>query len=104
MRITEQEYRTRLANLQSQVAAHDLDAFLISSKDALQANMVISHEPGIYLQGVGGVRHSDTILVTEDGYENLTRYPTDLDSLIVKGMKLFTQLRGALVRRAVGIK
>jgi Xaa-Pro dipeptidase len=74
------------------------------SKDTLRVNMVISNEPGIYLQGVGGVRHSDTILVTGDGYENLTHYPTDLDSLIVKGMKRFTKLRGALVRRAVGIK
>jgi hypothetical protein len=35
MRITEQEDRTRLAKLQSQVAAHDLDAFLISSKDSI---------------------------------------------------------------------
>jgi Xaa-Pro aminopeptidase len=74
------------------------------SKETLQINMVISNEPGIYLQGVGGVRHSDTVLVTEGGYENLTHYPTDLDSLITKGRKLLTQLRGALVRRAEGIK
>ena len=44
MRITGQEYRTRLANLQSQAAAHDLDAFLISSKDRV-----------FYLKGVAGL-------------------------------------------------
>ena len=44
MLITEQEYRTRLANLQSQVAVHDLDAFLISSKDSI-----------FYLTGVAGL-------------------------------------------------
>lgn len=39
---------------------------------ALQPNMVITIEPGIYLPGVGGVRLEDTILITESGYENLT--------------------------------
>ncbi len=29
-------------------------------------------EPGIYAPGVGGARHSDTVLVTATGYELLT--------------------------------
>jgi len=32
---------------------------------------------------VGGFRHSDTVLVTEDGLEILTYYPRDLDSLMI---------------------
>ena len=38
----------------------------------LQAGMVITIEPGIYLPKIGGVRLEDTILITEIGYENLT--------------------------------
>jgi Xaa-Pro aminopeptidase len=38
----------------------------------LQPGMVLTIEPGIYLPGIGGVRLEDTILITENGYENLT--------------------------------
>lgn len=40
-------------------------------------------EPGFYVEGLGGFRHSDTVLVTEDGTETLTSYPRDADSLTV---------------------
>lgn len=40
-------------------------------------------EPGFYVEGIGGFRHSDTVLVTEDGVESLTYYPRDLESLTV---------------------
>lgn len=72
--------------------------------DVLQENMVISIEPGIYLPDVGGIRHSDTVLVTRGGYELLTRYPMDLASLTLTAPKRMTRLRGALVRRAAGVK
>jgi Xaa-Pro aminopeptidase len=38
----------------------------------LQAGMVLTIEPGIYLPKVGGVRLEDTILITEQGFQNLT--------------------------------
>lgn len=38
----------------------------------LLPGMVITIEPGIYLPGLGGVRLEDTILITPNGYENLT--------------------------------
>jgi len=34
------------------------------SEDVLAPGMLISVESGIYLPGVGGVRHSDTVLIT----------------------------------------
>ena len=40
--------------------------------DILQAGMVITVEPGIYLPGIGGVRIEDTCLVRENGSESLT--------------------------------
>ncbi len=69
--------------------------------DILAENMVISIEPGIYLKGIGGLRHSDTVLVTKDGFELLTHLPTDIESLTIKDWKLFTRLKGWWVRRAV---
>lgn len=41
---------------------------------ALEPGMVITVEPGIYVDGVGGARFGDTVLVTESGYEVLTPY------------------------------
>ena len=67
----------------------------------MAASMLISIEPGIYLQGIGGIRHSDTVLVTKQGYELLTRYPIDLDALMIRGWKMGTRIKGQLVRRAL---
>ena len=37
----------------------------------LETGMAITIEPGLYLPGVGGIRHEDTILITPKGYVNL---------------------------------
>ncbi len=46
--------------------------------DVLEAGMVCTVEPGIYLEGVVGVRIEDTVLVTADGCERLTTSSKDL--------------------------
>lgn len=47
----------------------------------LQPGMVITIEPGAYLEGIGGVRIEDTVLVTESGCEILTPTSKELVQL-----------------------
>jgi Xaa-Pro dipeptidase len=58
--------------------------FLDSGDDTeIRPGMVFTVEPGLYSPELGGYRHSDTVLVTEQGIEILTYYPRDLESLII---------------------
>jgi Xaa-Pro aminopeptidase len=47
--------------------------------DDLVPGDVVTLEPGLYRHGYGGVRLEDLILVTEDGAENLTDFPYELE-------------------------
>ncbi|MEP6976646.1 MAG: Xaa-Pro peptidase family protein [Thermoleophilia bacterium] len=44
----------------------------------LVAGDVVTLEPGLYRRGYGGLRLEDLVVVTEDGGENLTDFPYDL--------------------------
>ena len=58
--------------------------FLDTGDDTeIRPGMVFTVEPGLYAPELGGFRHSDTVLVTDDGIEVLTYYPRDLESLII---------------------
>jgi Xaa-Pro aminopeptidase len=46
--------------------------------DRLEAGMVCTVEPGIYIEGLAGVRIEDTVLVTPGGCERLTTSPKEL--------------------------
>ena len=48
------------------------------SERVLQAGMIITDEPGIYVENLGGVRIEDLVLVTENGYEVLSKSTKDL--------------------------
>ena len=62
---------------------HEMPFFDRGDNTILRPGMVMSVEPGFYTPGVAGYRHSDTIVVTEDGCEVLTNYPCELDELII---------------------
>ena len=57
----------------------------IGDDTEIKPGMVFTVEPGLYSDELGGFRHSDTVLVTEDGIEMMTYYPRDIDSLTLPG-------------------
>jgi Xaa-Pro aminopeptidase len=57
---------------------HEAPRVRANSDDVLEAGMVITIEPGVYIPGWGGVRIEDDVLVTRDGYTLLTTLPREL--------------------------
>ena len=49
------------------------------SENILEENMVISVEPGIYVEGLGGVRIEDLVVVQHDGVRNLNEFSKTLN-------------------------
>nr|UWI49207.1 Xaa-Pro peptidase family protein [Clostridioides difficile] len=49
----------------------------------LEEGMVFSMEPGIYIPGVGGFRHSDTAIVGKNSATIITNYPRSVEELIL---------------------
>ncbi|MVP02496.1 M24 family metallopeptidase [Paenibacillus lutrae] len=48
------------------------------NEEVLRAGMTFTIEPGVYVQGTGGVRIEDEVLVTASGVDVLTSFPKDL--------------------------
>lgn len=63
------------------VSAHEEPYLRFDNPLVLQEGMVFSIEPGFYIHGFGGFRHSDTVVLTEKGNQLVTEYPRDLESL-----------------------
>lgn len=63
------------------IDVHELPKINSKSEENIQPGMVFTIEPGIYIEGFGGVRIEDMILVENDTIEILTNLSTELENL-----------------------
>lgn len=62
---------------------HEWPNFKPTSEDIIPSGCVMTVEPGLYIKGFGGIRIEDMVLITQNGYKNLTNFPKDLNSAIL---------------------
>jgi len=60
------------------IQVHEEPNFNVSCEELLYPGMVLTVEPGIYLEGEFGVRIEDMVIITQTGYENITIVPKEL--------------------------
>lgn len=60
------------------IEVHEEPRISPSCEVELKSGMVVTVEPGIYVEGFGGVRIEDLVIVTENGIENLNKSPKEL--------------------------
>ncbi|UCD58757.1 MAG: aminopeptidase P family protein [Candidatus Hydrogenedentota bacterium] len=65
------------------ITGHEAPYVAVGDDRELVPGMLISIEPGIYIPGTGGFRHSDTVLITETGNLKLTDAPEKLEDLVI---------------------
>lgn len=63
------------------VTAHEGPFLADGDEGEIKPGMVFTIEPGIYFPGLGGFRHSDTVVVTQTGSISLTHGPDSLEDL-----------------------
>ena len=63
---------------------HEAPFLDVGDHTSIEPGMVFTIEPGVYDSAIGGFRQSDTVLVTPDGIDILTDYPSDLESLTIE--------------------
>ncbi len=58
--------------------AHELPYLVTGSSEALEIGTTFTVEPGIYVEGLGGVRIEDDMVITEQGGRSLTNFEREL--------------------------
>jgi len=58
---------------------HEAPRINKENNQILKEGMVVTIEPGLYYEGIGGVRIEDTLFITQNGYENLSVTPKFLE-------------------------
>lgn len=62
---------------------HELPNLSLQSKEVLQKDMVVTIEPGIYIEKIGGVRIENVVVVAPKGGRPLSGIPTNLKDMII---------------------
>jgi Xaa-Pro aminopeptidase len=60
------------------IDVHEAPHVAATSTDTLVANNVVTIEPGIYLEGRGGIRIEDLVIITDGDPEVLSSFPKEL--------------------------
>src|SRR5262249_50050822 len=60
------------------IDVHEAPSVAATSDDTLVANNVCTIEPGIYLEGIGGIRIEDLVVITNGEPEVLSSFPKEL--------------------------
>lgn len=60
------------------VVAHESPTITHESEEEFREGMVVTIEPGLHVEDLGGVRIEDTVLVKENGAERLSKAPREL--------------------------
>lgn len=69
------------------IGLHEEPSLRYDNDLVLEPGMAFCVEPGIYIPEIGGFRHSDTVILKENGTELITEYPSGLESLVFEGVK-----------------
>ena len=65
------------------LSTHEFPSVTRGNKVALEPGMILTVEPGLMSARLGAVRNSDTVLITQDGFEFLTHSPRN--KIVIKG-------------------
>jgi Xaa-Pro aminopeptidase len=56
---------------------HEMPGLAPNSKERLRSSTIVTVEPGVYVEGLGGIRIEDMVLVGKKSSEDLTHFPKE---------------------------